>query len=280
MQFRTGTTSDNEPTFVWRDLQGDEDELYEFVAAGTNEPTRAFFETCMYRAMYERKYRQSADNTQDSDLQEFMWQYVDCDGHAHSSDGPLDRPPAAKKSKTKTKTSRKASASKSEPAPVEEVAAASSSALEPERPEPAKKGLSKDKDIGMPCIFAEPAGLHLWDSDSGEYIKQADVIARVAQNPAGGAFDYWLLASTDDAQVLAHKISSDMNQRLAPRVLSFTWNNISESGQGNSWCLQFETLEAFNDFQRAFSRALWEGLNGISWEKAKVGISTSSFERI
>ncbi|RDX55595.1 VID27 cytoplasmic protein [Lentinus brumalis] len=252
MQFRTGTTSDNEPTFVWRDLQGDEDELYEFVAAGTNEPTRAFFETCMYRAMYERKYRQSADNTQDSDLQEFMWQ-----------------PPAAKKSKTKTKTSRKASASKSEPAPVEEVAAASSSALEPERPEPAKKGLSKDKDIGMPCIFAEPAGLHLWDSDSGEYIKQADVIARVAQNPAGGPFDYWLLASTDDAQVLAHKISSDMNQRLAPRVLSFTWNNISESGQGNSWCLQFETLEAFNDFQRAFSRALWEGLNGISWEKAK-----------
>lgn len=30
----------------------------------------------MYRAMYERKYRKSADNTQDSDLQEFIWQYV------------------------------------------------------------------------------------------------------------------------------------------------------------------------------------------------------------
>ena len=77
MQFRTSMTSDQEPTFVWRDLHGDEDELYEFVAAGTNEPTRAFFETCMYRAMYERKYRRSADNTQDSDLQEFIWQYVD-----------------------------------------------------------------------------------------------------------------------------------------------------------------------------------------------------------
>ena len=78
MQFRTSMTSDQEPTFAWRDLHGDEDELYEFVAAGTNEPTRAFFETCMYRAMYERKYRRSADNTQDSDLQEFIWQYVVC----------------------------------------------------------------------------------------------------------------------------------------------------------------------------------------------------------
>ncbi len=61
---------------MFRDLQGDVDELYEFVATGTNAPTRAFFETCMYRAMYERKYRKSADNTQDSDLQEFIWQYV------------------------------------------------------------------------------------------------------------------------------------------------------------------------------------------------------------
>ena len=76
MQFRTSMTSDQEPTFVWRDLHGDEDELYEFVAAGTNEPTRAFFETCMYRAMYERKYRSSADATQDADLEEFVWKCV------------------------------------------------------------------------------------------------------------------------------------------------------------------------------------------------------------
>lgn len=76
LEFRTGLTADREPTFIWRDLQGDLDELYEFVAAGTNEPTRAFFETCMYRAMYERKYRASADNLADAELQEFIWQCV------------------------------------------------------------------------------------------------------------------------------------------------------------------------------------------------------------
>lgn len=75
LEFRTGET-EGEPTFVWRDLQGDVDEFYEFVASGTNGPTRAFFETCMYRAMYERKYRMSADATQDTDLAQFIWQSV------------------------------------------------------------------------------------------------------------------------------------------------------------------------------------------------------------
>ena len=58
---------------MWRDLQGDIDEFYEYVAIDTNAPTRAFFETCMYRAMYERKYKTGADNVNDKELQEFIW---------------------------------------------------------------------------------------------------------------------------------------------------------------------------------------------------------------
>ena len=76
LEFRTGETPEGDPRLIWRDLQGDVDEFYEFVAAGTNGPTRAFFETCMYRAMYERKYRSSADATQDADLEEFVWKCV------------------------------------------------------------------------------------------------------------------------------------------------------------------------------------------------------------
>ena len=51
------------------------DELFEFVCPDTNEPTRAFFETCMYRAMYERKYRRSADSTSEATLDEFQYRY-------------------------------------------------------------------------------------------------------------------------------------------------------------------------------------------------------------
>ena len=75
LEFRTGET-DGEPNFLWRDLDGDIDEFYEFVASGTNLPTFAFWESCMYRAMYERKYRKNADNTSDADFEEFIWQYV------------------------------------------------------------------------------------------------------------------------------------------------------------------------------------------------------------
>jgi VID27 N-terminal region len=75
LEFRTDQT-EGEPTFLWRDLQGDVDEFYEFVASGTNAPTKAFFETCMYRAMYERKYKQSADDLLDEDLAEFIWRFV------------------------------------------------------------------------------------------------------------------------------------------------------------------------------------------------------------
>ncbi|KAJ7068324.1 VID27 cytoplasmic protein-domain-containing protein [Mycena amicta] len=70
LEFRIGET-DGEPNFTWRDLQGDVDEFYEFTTGATNAPTRAFFEACMYRAMYERKYKATADK--DQDLEEFVW---------------------------------------------------------------------------------------------------------------------------------------------------------------------------------------------------------------
>ncbi|KAI0677601.1 VID27 cytoplasmic protein [Trametes maxima] len=253
LEFRTGQTADQEPTFIWRDLQGDIDELYEFVAAGTNEPTRAFFETCMYRAMYERKYRASADNLADADLQEFIWQA-----------------PAAKKSKGKTV--RKASRSQSDatPAPAaEELPVATTSASPPASP-PKKKLVAKASQPDMPSLATEAAELHLWDGERGVFVKQENVVARVAHNPALGQYDYWLLASTDEGQVLAHRINTDMNQRMSSRVLSLTWNNISDNGVGSSWCLRFDTEEAFTAFQRAFTRALWETLNNISWDKAKI----------
>ncbi|KAF7332108.1 hypothetical protein MKEN_00091500 [Mycena kentingensis (nom. inval.)] len=72
LEFRPGLT-DDQPNFTWRDLQGDVDEFYEYVATGTNDATRAFFETCMYRAMYERKHKVSADGVGEKDLEEFIW---------------------------------------------------------------------------------------------------------------------------------------------------------------------------------------------------------------
>lgn len=187
----------------------------------------------------------------------------------------LSRPPAPKKGKGKTV--RKASASKSDDVPageaVVEPAVATTSATTSASPpaSPVKRKVAAS-DPNMPALATELAELHLWEKDQGVFLKQADVTARVAHNPAGGKYEYWLLASTEEGQLLAHRISSDMNQRWSSRVLSFTWNNISDSGIGNSWCLRFDTQEAFDEFQKAFTRALWETMNQWPWEKAKVGV--------
>ena len=73
LEFRTGEV-DGDPALIWRDLDGDVDETYEFVASDANVHTVELFVQCMYRAMYERKYRQSSDKASTEDLQEFIWQ--------------------------------------------------------------------------------------------------------------------------------------------------------------------------------------------------------------
>lgn len=56
---------------MWRDLAGGVGETYEFVATGANDATIELFAQCMYRAMFERKYRRSSDEASPKDLQEF-----------------------------------------------------------------------------------------------------------------------------------------------------------------------------------------------------------------
>ncbi|THG99304.1 hypothetical protein EW026_g3013 [Hermanssonia centrifuga] len=245
LEFRTGET-EGEPSFIWRDLDGDVDEFYEFVARGTNGPTRAFFETCMYRAMYERKYKRSADNTSDSDLTEFIWQ------------------PPKKKGKGKAPAAIAPSPFvNEEPPPIDMPAPP-----QPVQPEitslPPKPSIADDS---IPSLVAGAAELHLWNLDASYFEKQADVIARIVEGP--GPYEYWLVASGAEGQVLAHRIDSQLNQRWSSKVLSFTWNHIGETGRQSSWCFRFEEQSDYEAFLLAFTKTLWESLNQYSWDKAK-----------
>lgn len=127
------------------------------------------------------------------------------------------------------------------------------------------------EDTSAEVLLANPAELHLWDTVQGFFVKQADVIASIAQHTSAGPFDYWLLVRSDSGLSLTHRITSDMNQRWASKMMAFTWNHVSDAGAQSSWCLRFETTGAYEQFQALFSRALWESLNNYSWEKAKVG---------
>lgn len=95
--FRLGKY-EGQSTFQWRDLEDDEDDLYEFVASGVNAPTVATFELATYRAMYERKYGRSSDNVPESELRQFVYSDSTRNKNASVGEKSQDAPlPQAKK---------------------------------------------------------------------------------------------------------------------------------------------------------------------------------------
>ncbi len=70
--FRVGFRED-QTTLVWRDLAGHNDDTYEFVVTRANNLNAIeLFTQCMYRSVYQRKYRWSSDDASSKDLQEFV----------------------------------------------------------------------------------------------------------------------------------------------------------------------------------------------------------------
>ncbi|VDB85414.1 unnamed protein product [Peniophora sp. CBMAI 1063] len=252
LEFRTGETPEGDPRLIWRDLQGDVDEFYEFVAAGTNGPTRAFFETCMYRAMYERKYRTSADSTQDSDLEEFVWK-------------PSTTPkPSGRKKRVISHGEEE-----------DLTAAMNSMGVSPQR-EPSDAPSTHaaaepvpDDDPSLETLLAEPATLLFWDRSVMGYGEEGIVTAKIVALK-DEPFHYFLIASSaETGQMLAHKISSSLIPRWHAPMWALSWNHVSDAGDQNSWCLHFQSQDGFDRFQEEFTKKVWETLNGTPWEKIK-----------
>ncbi|KAF8238735.1 VID27-domain-containing protein [Tricholoma matsutake] len=247
LEFRTGETEGN-PNFLWRDLHGDVDEFWEYVASGTNEPTRAFFETCMYRAMYERKYKKSPDAGQDADLEEFIW-----------------HPPAPKtKPKPRKKVSAKAEPSSSSSVQPVPVAGSPRQSIEQKPKAVAKEASSVPS---METSISLEAELYLWDGPNNSFINQGIVTASIMQR-IGAGYEYWLTATRDTGLLLAHKVSDDMNQRFSNKMSTLTWNHLGDDGSQNSWLFRFGA-DDFALFLQKFTECLWESLHQTQWAKAK-----------
>ncbi|KAG2013590.1 VID27 cytoplasmic protein, variant 2 [Coprinopsis cinerea AmutBmut pab1-1] len=254
LEFRAGET-DGEPTFIWRDLHGDVDEAFEFVATGTNAPTRAFFETCMYRAMYERKYRRSADATSDADLEEFIY-----------------KPPAPKSASRPRKKVPK----------EEPVAAQPLEAVEdvPPSPPPSQQdiveALPEVDRLGPPRevpnlepVITSEAELYLWDFEEAEFKNNGIVLARLCRK-YDDPFSYWIVAATDEGTLLAHTLTADTNPKWSHHMLSLTWNNVSDSGRPNSWLFRWKDEDDYSNYMTTFIRAQWESAHRMPWDKIKV----------
>jgi hypothetical protein len=139
------------------------------------------------------------------------------------------------------------------------------------------KSSSKSRLVpeSFPELVSHPAELYIWDLDSGEFVVPAgldcglSVTARIFQRSS--SFEYWLVADSEEhGHLFAHRISSDMNQKWSNKMKSLTWNYMSEDGNQSSWLFKFFRQNDYEEFMYGFSKAIWERLNGLSWDRAKV----------
>lgn len=134
---------------------------------------------------------------------------------------------------------------------------------------PTKEPPGSAPSAPLAIVYEGPAELYLWDMEKEEFEIQNTVNAQIAQ-PTGVPFEYWLVASTDEGQELAHKITSEMNPRWSTKMLSITWNMFTDHGAASSWLFRFTTPEGYLQFKNVFTQASWEGLHQIHWGKVKV----------
>ena len=200
--------------------------------------------------MYERKYKSSADNLRDEDLAEFVWQCV-------LSVLRLTNPLVSSLRSPATGRKGKATAKKTS-------AKVNDAARSPQSP-----SSSSTSDPSLEMIIEEKAELFLWERNEGYFVLEAAVSARIVQRK-GSNYSFFLTSTSQEGQVLAHRISSQMMQRWSPTTWSLTWNNVNENGNQSSWCLRFQSQEAFEGFRAEFTKCAWESLNQASWDKVKV----------
>lgn len=173
---------------------------------------------------------------------------------------------------TKTESSPPATM-KRPPSSPPKASAASTPPEPPAQPESSQSttasGGSSQEDL-PPAIVTLEAELYLFNHETGAFALQANVVARIVQPEDVGPYTYFLVTTTPDTRILAHRVASEMNSRFSTRVNSFTWNHESESGLQTSWCLRFGDLADMETFKLAYSKALYETLNRLPWEKIKV----------
>lgn len=121
----------------------------------------------------------------------------------------------------------------------------------------------------MNVVFEEEAVLYLWDLDAADFRNDGVVIARITEQKDAN-FTYWLTASNPHGLVLAHRITSDMNQKFSTKMRSITWNHLGDNGSQSSWLFRFDTELDYARLKDAYTQVMWQSLHRVAWGKIKV----------
>ncbi len=265
LDFRLSTHG-KERTIVWRDFDGDEDELLEFVidSKQVNEVTITIFEITYLQCVYEHAFRTSHERATEEDLDRLR--YTDEAGQRVKQE---QRSELDKKLENAGVGSKPTAAATSASANAASAGAASTVKSEPAIPAtvaPAADTSGPQVDDSK-ALFSVVADLYLYDLRSQLFVKQeGKVEAKVLEV---GRFLYWLSIHGADKVWLAQKVDADMNMNFSPEQNSAVWNYFTDDRQCFSWLLRFQESEAYTNFQKGYSQVIYETLNEEPWAKAK-----------
>lgn len=251
---------DGEIVLAWKDLSGDEGDLFEFVCDPSIRPDAAVtFQLAAAQCQYERKYRRNHKNATDQDLEEFAFDDEPEIPLASPSprDSPTLRSPTASPAAHTPNSIRKEA-----PAIMARESGKKKEVDQTPTKAPAYRNAPKSTEI----LVTEEAELHLFDFQSGTFILQdASVQALVTEV---GNWKYWLQITGEKEQWLGQEVVPDINPVFNFEYLSFIFNHYTEDGSAYSWLLKFNNRETVESFQQGLMQALWEHLNETKWMKA------------
>lgn len=266
LHFRVDLKDEGEVVLAWRDLSGDEGDLFEFVCDETTRPESATaFGLIAAQCQFERKYRRSHQYATEGDLQEFAFDDEPELPVASPTTSPSSRSPATSPiarslndirdpTPTKANTNMARISTRQEATPSKQV----------ERT-PTRAPAPRKVPAGRETLADEEAELHLFDFTSGTFILQdANVRAIVTET---GNWTYWLQISGDKEQWLGQQVTQEINPVFNFEYLSFIFNHYADDGSAYSWLLKFADRKTEETFQEGLMQALWEHLNEAKWGK-------------
>lgn len=262
LDFRLSTRG-KERTIVWRDFDGDEQDLLEFVVDGkqVNEVTVTIFEITFMQCVYEHAFRTSHERATEEDLDKLRYK------------DPTD-PELKREQKSASKIEDASVASRNASAPAAASSAPASTSQQDTKPTLPPATVAPAVDNDGPQVdennvaFSTVADLYLFDTSTGFFLKQEQKV--VVQVLEAGRFLFWLHISGKDRPWLAQKVDNEMGMSFSSEQTSAVWNYFTDDRSAYSWLLRFGEPESFNEFQRNFSRVLYETLNEEPFAKVKT----------
>lgn len=270
LRLRLDLKETGDTVLAWRDLSGDQGDLYEFVCDSATRPeASASFELVAAQCQYERKYRKRHQEASEEDLREF--EFADEEIPEAS---PAASPAATARSGTVSPTpkSERFIDYPETPERLDDSIMARGSNKRAATPAkavdqtPTKAPTARAAPASREVLASEHAELHLFDFNSGTFIQQDPRVH--TQVSEIGNWQYWLQIVGTKQDWLGQEVVPDINPVFNFEYLSFIFNHYTEDGSAYSWLLKFEDRETLERFQEGLMRALWEHQNEMKWAKA------------